>query len=104
MVIYITTSKQCKYCDAMKRDTWCDETVRHRLARGFVAIQTDTEKKLGNFRIELKCMTYPTTLVGVPEGKIIGHRIWLSTTGGALHGLLSEGKQRRLLGRKRPVN
>ncbi len=96
MVIYIT-SENCKYCDAMKRDTWCEETVRHRLARGFVAIRlTPSRNSVTLSRIDVQ--TYPTTLLGIPEGKIIGHRTGYQPPA-ALHGLLSEAKNRQRLRR-----
>lgn len=101
MVIYITT-EQCHYCDAMKRDTWCEASVRQRIAQGFVAIRLTPRRNSTTLnRIEVN--GYPTTLVGVPQGKIVSHRFGYQPPAG-LHGLLSEGKQRRLLGRKRPVN
>lgn len=96
MVIYITT-ENCKYCDAMKRDTWCEQTVRQRLARGFVAIRLNPKRNSATLsRIDVQ--TYPTTLVGIPEGKIIGHRKGYQPPA-ALHGLLTEAKNRRLLRR-----
>ncbi len=92
MVIYIT-SERCTYCDAMKRDTWCDETIRHRLAEGFVAIRLTARRNSATLsRIDVQ--TYPMTLVGVPEGKIIGHRNGYQPPA-ALHGLLTEAKRRR---------
>ena len=93
MVIYITT-ENCRYCDAMKRDTWCDASVRQRIAQGFVAIRlTPRHNSATLSRISVN--TYPSTLVGVPQGKIIGHRFGYQPAT-ALHGLLSEGQQRRL--------
>ena len=72
MVIYIS-SKQCAYCDAMKRDTWCDRTVEQRMAKEFVAIHLTPEQNADTLgRIEVN--TYPMTLIGLPQGKIIGHR------------------------------
>lgn len=92
MVIYIT-SEQCHYCDAMKRDTWCDESVRRRIAKGFVAIRLMPRRNSATLgRIDVKA--YPTTLVGVPRGKIIGNRIGYQPPA-ALHGLLSESESRR---------
>ena len=97
MVIYIT-SERCKYCDAMKRDTWCHESVRHRLARSFVAIRLTPRRNSATLsRIDVQ--TYPTTLVGIPEGKIISHRNGYQPPA-ALHGLLTEAKKRRLLRRR----
>lgn len=72
MVIYITTER-CRYCDAMKRDTWCNELVQSDLAGDFVAIELSPQANASTLgRIDVK--TYPTTLIGVPEGKIVEHR------------------------------
>lgn len=72
MVIYITTNR-CKYCDAMKRDTWCNGSVMQEMAGDFVAItlSPDTNAEILN-RIHVQ--TYPTTLIGLPQGKIVEHR------------------------------
>ena len=73
LVIYIT-SDDCQYCEAMKRDTWCDKSVLARLASGFVAIRLsprDNAQVLN--RIDIPA--YPMTLIGMPQGKIIDHRV-----------------------------
>ncbi|TWU57525.1 thioredoxin family protein [Rubripirellula reticaptiva] len=72
MVIYITTER-CTYCDAMKRDTWCDQDVQQDLANGFVAIQLSQQENSATLD-RIKVTTYPTTLIGVPQGKIVAHR------------------------------
>ncbi|MGB7328387.1 MAG: thioredoxin family protein [Rubripirellula sp.] len=72
MVIYITTER-CTYCDAMKRDTWCDQTVQQDLANGFVAIALSQQENSATLD-RIKVTTYPTTLIGVPQGKIVAHR------------------------------
>lgn len=93
MVIYIT-SEQCTYCEAMKRDTWCEETIRNRLASGFVAIRLSPKRNSATLsRIDVQ--TFPMTLVGVPEGKIVGQRTGYQPPA-AVHGLLTEAKFRRL--------
>ncbi len=92
MLIYIS-SDHCAYCDAMKRDTWCDKTVQQRLTEDFVAIHLtpkENEATLGR----IKVTTYPTTLIGVPEGKVIGHRFGYQPAA-ALHEFLSEVIHRR---------
>ncbi len=72
MVIYITTDR-CVYCDAMKRDTWCDKTVMNEMAGDFVAITLSPAANAETLdRIRVK--TYPTTLIGLPQGKIVEHR------------------------------
>jgi hypothetical protein len=87
MVIFIT-SKQCHYCDSMKRDTWCDPSVRQRMAGDFVAIELTPARNSHTLsRIDVKM--YPMTLVGLPAGKIISHRLGYQPPSG-LHGLLSE--------------
>ncbi len=89
MVIYIT-SDNCHYCDAMKRDTWCDESVRHRIAKGFIPIRLNARRNSATLgRIHVAC--YPTTLVGAPRGKIIGQRQGYQPPA-ALHGLLTESE------------
>lgn len=87
MVIFIT-SGHCRFCDAMKRDTWCDREIGTRLASDFVAIRLTPElnaSTLGRIKVE----TYPMTLIGTPEGKIIGKRIGYQPTG-VIHRLLSK--------------
>ncbi|GAA4458598.1 thioredoxin family protein [Novipirellula rosea] len=91
MVIYISTD-HCVYCDAMKRDTWSNETVEQRVSQDFVAIlltPQENEATLG--RIDVAA--YPTTLIGVPEGKIVGHRTGYQPAA-ALHKFLSEALKR----------
>ena len=73
MVIFIT-SDRCHYCDAMKRDTWCDQSVRERLAADFVAIRL-TPQDNAQVLSRIKVSSYPTTLIGVPQGKIVDHRL-----------------------------
>ena len=73
MLIYIT-SDRCHYCQAMKRDTWCDQSVLARVAKDFVAIRLsprDNSHVLN--RIDIPA--YPMTLIGIPQGKIIDHRV-----------------------------
>lgn len=72
MVIFITRD-QCRYCQAMKHNTWCDRSVRERLASGFVAIRLtpqDNARVLNRIKVEM----FPMTLIGSPQGKIIDHR------------------------------
>ena len=89
MVIFITT-EPCRYCDAMKRDTWCERSVLRRIAGSFVAIRLTPHRNSSTLnRIDVK--TYPTTLVGIPEGKIVGHRTGYQPPA-ALHGLLSDSE------------
>ncbi|MGB7345217.1 MAG: thioredoxin family protein [Pirellulaceae bacterium] len=73
MVIFITTD-DCVYCDAMNQNTWCDQSVQQRLAGKFVAIRLNprnNQKTLSRIKVD----TFPTTLLGTPNGKVIGHRI-----------------------------
>ena len=72
MVIFITSGK-CRFCDAMKLQTWCDESVSHRVTEEFVAIELnpdDNAEVLGRIDVDV----FPMTLVGVPEGRIVAHR------------------------------
>ncbi|WP_146402229.1 thioredoxin family protein [Planctomycetes bacterium CA13] len=87
MVIYIS-SDNCSYCEAMQRDTWCDSSIRQRLGRDFVAIHLTPEQNEATLR-RIKVDTYPTTLIGAPEGKVVGHRRGYQPVV-ALHQLLSE--------------
>jgi protein disulfide-isomerase len=87
MVIFIT-SENCTYCEAMKRTTWCDGSITQRISRGFVAIRLNPTRNAATLgRINVKM--YPTTLVGVPAGKIVAHREGYQPPG-QLHQLLSE--------------
>ncbi|EMI52856.1 thioredoxin family protein [Rhodopirellula sallentina] len=73
MVIFIT-SEQCVYCDAMKRDTLCDESIRKRLLSRFVPIRL---RPGPNNRVlsRIDVPAYPTTLIAHPKGKVIAHRV-----------------------------
>ena len=73
MVIFIT-SKRCHYCDAMKRDSWRDDTVRNRIAGKFIAVELTPDRNKSTLD-RITVPAYPTTLVGNPSGKIIGHRV-----------------------------
>ncbi|MBB3209038.1 MULTISPECIES: thioredoxin family protein [Pirellulaceae] len=87
MVIFIT-SEQCVYCDAMKRDTLCDESVRKRLVSRFVPIRLrpgTNNQVLSRIRIS----AYPTTLVAHPKGKVMTHRIGYQPVA-KFHEMLSE--------------
>ena len=89
MVIFITTDS-CIYCDAMKRDTWCNDSVANRLSKGFVAIHLNKHKNQQTLgRIEVT--TYPTTILGTPNGKVIGHRLGYQPPT-ELHAFLGEAK------------
>ena len=88
MVIFITTDR-CRYCDAMKQDTWCNDSIRSRL-RDFVAIRLTPQRNSATLgRINVKM--YPTTLMGVPEGKIVSHREGYQPPA-AVHQLLTESE------------
>jgi protein disulfide-isomerase len=87
MLIFIT-SAQCSYCDAMKKNTLCDPTVRERLFRGFVPIRLRPD---ANNRVlsRIQVTTFPTTLVAHPRGKVLAHRIGYQPAN-RFHELLSE--------------
>lgn len=73
MLIFIT-SQDCRFCDAMKRDTLCDAGIQARLANGFVPIilRPDTNPEI---LARIPVTTYPTTLLAIPRGKVIAHRV-----------------------------
>lgn len=73
MLIYITADS-CVYCDAMKRDTWCNPSVLSRMANDFVAIRLNKHRNQKTLS-RINVTTYPTTLIGTPNGKVIGHRL-----------------------------
>ncbi|QDT02754.1 hypothetical protein K227x_11320 [Rubripirellula lacrimiformis] len=89
MVIYITTDP-CKYCNAMKNDTWRDRSVQQDLAGDFVAIELSPEQNSSTLH-RIKIDAYPTTLIGVPEGKIIASRQGYQPAA-AMKSLLREAK------------
>lgn len=89
MLIFIT-SDSCIYCDAMKKNTWCNPTVQNRLAGKFVAIKLHKNRNQETLS-RIKVDTYPTTLMGLPKGKIIGHRLGYQPPD-ALQAFLSEAK------------
>lgn len=72
MVIFITSSR-CRYCDAMKQSTWQDLGIENRISNEFVAVRLSPEhnmKELSRIQVEV----YPTTLVALPQGKVVDHR------------------------------
>lgn len=72
MLIFITM-EECKFCDAMKENTLCNRTIAEKLSQRFVSIRLNRRKDSEVLsRIVLK--TYPTTLVALPQGKVVGHR------------------------------
>jgi protein disulfide-isomerase len=71
----------------MKRDTWCDQAIRERLASGFVAIRL-TPRNNSKVLKRIKISSYPTTLIGVPQGKIVDHRVGYQPPA-SMHQLLS---------------
>ncbi|WP_372896442.1 thioredoxin family protein [Stieleria sp.] len=90
MVIFITSSR-CRYCDAMKRDTWTDGTIRSRLKNGFVAIRLSPDRNAEVLR-RIDVPAYPTTLIGHPDGKVLAHKVGYQPPG-ALHQLLGAADQ-----------
>ena len=72
MVIFITRG-HCRFCDAMKIDTWCDQSISRQLADNFVAIRLTPNQNAAELK-RIKVDTYPTTLIGMPEGKIVDHK------------------------------
>ena len=89
MLIFITAD-ECVYCDAMKRDTWCEPSVKSRMSDKFVAIKLTKNVNVETLR-RIKVDMYPLTLMGTPNGKIIGHRKGYQPPS-ALHGFISETK------------
>lgn len=93
MVIFIT-SKRCHFCDAMKRSTWCDGAVLKNVKERFVAIRLTPDRNAETLK-RINVSTFPTTLIGHPEGKIVGHRLgfqppaamqqFLKTVGRSVH-------------------
>ena len=87
MLIFITT-EECVYCDAMKRGTLCDESIRKRLFASFVPIRL---RPSVNNRVlsRIEISAYPTTLVAHPYGKVATHRIGYQPVD-RFHAMLSE--------------
>lgn len=73
MVIFIT-SEECTYCDAMKKNTLCEPSVRNRLLTRFIPIRLRPD---ANNRVlsRVKVTAFPTTLVAHPRGKVLAHRV-----------------------------
>ena len=73
MVIFIT-SEHCLYCDAMKKNTLCEPSVRDRLLKRFIPIRLRPDS---NARVlsRVEVTAFPTTLVAHPRGKVVAHRI-----------------------------
>jgi thioredoxin-related protein len=72
MVIFIT-SAHCRYCDAMKAATWRDIGIKSRVGTEFIAVRLCPErnaKELSRIQVDV----YPTTLVALPQGKVVDHR------------------------------
>ena len=93
MVIFIT-SKQCRYCDAMKRDSWRDHFVEQQVADKFIAIELTPERNSATLE-RIKVPAFPTTLIGIPNGKIVGQRVGYQPPA-ALTALLSEADPHRI--------
>ena len=89
MVIFITM-EPCVYCDAMKRDTWCNQDVQNRMAGNFVAIRLNKMRNSDTLS-RISVGTYPTTLLGTPNGKVVGHRLGYQPPD-KLQAFLSEAK------------
>lgn len=91
MVIFVTRS-ECRYCDAMKKETWCDDSIGKQLADDFVAIRltpTQNAKELNRINVEL----YPMTLIGIPEGKIVDKKLGYQPAG-EIRNLLAKARNR----------
>ncbi len=92
MVIFITAAR-CRYCDAMKDATWRDYGVESRVCNEFVAVQLNPERNAGELS-RISVDTYPTTLVAMPQGKVIDHRKGFQPPA-LLHELLNRVTPRR---------
>jgi Thioredoxin-like len=73
MVVFIT-SDNCIYCDAMKKDAWCNDEVLSQLRKNFVAIRLQRDRDSAVLS-RIKVPSYPMTLVASPEGKVLDHRV-----------------------------
>jgi thioredoxin-related protein len=92
MVIFITSS-HCRFCDAMKQATWHDLGIENRVGKDFVAVRLCPEqnaKELSRIQIDV----YPTTIVALPQGKVVDHRKGFQPPE-LLHNLLNRVVQRR---------
>jgi thioredoxin-related protein len=86
MVIFIT-SPRCRYCDAMKAGTWRDVGIENRVGSEFIAVQLTPEHnpiELSRISVDV----YPTTLIALPQGKVIDHRTGFQPPA-LLHNLLN---------------
>ena len=86
MVIFITSAR-CRYCDAMKHATWRDQGIENRVGKEFVAVQLNPQHNISELS-RITVDTYPTTLVAIPQGKVIDHRKGFQPPG-LLHELLN---------------
>ena len=73
MVIFIT-SERCTYCDAMKRNSWCNDQIQRSVSSQFVAIELKPGRNDATLS-KIDVPAFPTTLVGIPDGKIISHAV-----------------------------
>lgn len=96
MVVFIT-SDHCVYCDAMKRDTWCDVSVASRLRRDFVPIRLHRDRDSALLS-RIIIPAYPTTLIASPQGKVMAHRVGYQPPD-RMHQLFSEVQQQRSMRR-----
>ena len=86
MVIFITSAR-CRYCDAMKAETWSDFGIENRIGSEFVAVRLTPE--LNSMELSrISVQVYPTTLVALPQGKVVDHRTGFQPPS-LLHGLLN---------------
>ena len=86
MVIFITAAR-CRYCDAMKTGTWRDLGIESRVGTEFVAVRLTPEQNSAELS-RISVAVYPTTLVALPQGKVIDHRTGFQPPS-LLHGLLN---------------
>lgn len=87
MVVFITMDR-CLYCDAMKKDTWCDQSILEKLGGEFVPIRLHRDRD-ANLLSRIKVPAYPTTLLASPEGKVLAHRVGYQPPS-AMHHVMQE--------------
>lgn len=74
----------------MKQRTLDSSAVRRRLAKEVVPIRLRTDRN-ATVLSRIRVKTYPTTLLALPVGKVISHRIGYQPPA-ELHALLSEAE------------
>ena len=69
-LLLFVTSSHCPYCRKMQRETLANPAVDRRVRNSFVGVVVDTESS-AEVAARLRITGVPTTLVVLPDGRIV---------------------------------